>query len=98
MALGDKTDIQIFGRRLSVSLDGLTALETNQCANLVDSRMREIAGERKIADSSKLAILAALEIAAELSRVRTELENLNPVDEQRVEKMIVALENTVDAE
>ena len=60
--------------------------------------MRQIAAERNIADSSKLAILTALEIAAELMRVRNELENLNPADEQRVEKMIVDLENAVEGE
>jgi cell division protein ZapA (FtsZ GTPase activity inhibitor) len=98
MAQSEPTDITIYGRKFRIALEGLTPLETVSCGNTVEERMRQIAAERNIADSSKLAILTALEIAAELMRVRNELENLNPADEQRVEKMIVDLENAVEGE
>ena len=99
MDQADKIDISIFKRRFSnVSLEGLSALETSGCAQLVDERMRKIADESSIADSSKLAILAALEIAAELQRTKNQLESLNPVDDKRVDSMIVKLEKAVEVE
>lgn len=96
MAKPDKIDVRIYKRDFrGISLEGLTELEIHACAAKVDDRMKQIAQETNIADSSKLAIRAALELAAELQRTQNQLESLTPADDKRVDGMIVKLEKAV---
>lgn len=69
--MNEKVDIEIFKRRLSVEIEGLTPFEINSLAQKVSDKMTEIAAQNKtIADSSKLAILTALHLAAELQKAQ----------------------------
>ena len=65
--MNEKVDIEIFKRRLSVEMEGLTPLEINNIAGQVSEKMADMAAQNpKIGDSSKLAILTALAFAGEL--------------------------------
>lgn len=69
--MNEKVDIEIFKRRLSVEIEGLTPMQISALATVVNDKMIEVAGQHKnIADSSKLAILTALNLAAELSKIQ----------------------------
>lgn len=69
--MNEKVDIEIFKRRLSVEIEGLTPFEISALAQKVSDKMTEIAAQNKtIADSSKLAILTALHLAAELEKAK----------------------------
>jgi len=99
MSKPDKIDVVIYKRDFrGIALEGLTQLEISSCAAKVDERMKQIAQETNIADSSKLAIRAALEIAAELQRTQNQLESLTPADDKRVDGMIIKLEKAVGVE
>jgi len=60
--------------------------------------MREIGRESKIVDSSKLAILTAIEIAADLQKLKARMEDLDKFEGQKVDGMIVDLEKTVESD
>lgn len=93
--INDKVDVEIYGRKMTIEMEGLSVLEVNALANKVDERMRQIAKESKIVDSSKLAILTALEIAAEHEKLRSRLEDLDKSEERHLDGMIVALEKAL---
>lgn len=69
--MNDKVDIQVFRRRLTVEMEGLTPIEINHLAQKVHDKMTEISeSNKKMADTSMLALLAALHFAAELEQER----------------------------
>jgi cell division protein ZapA (FtsZ GTPase activity inhibitor) len=94
--INDKIDVEIYGRKLTVEMEGLTQLEAHALARLVSERMAEIATESKIVDSSKLAILTALELAAEKEKLREQLENLRNIEERKIDGMILELEKALE--
>lgn len=93
--INEKMDIVVYGRKLTVEMEGITEIELSALASELTARMEAIAKESQIVDSSKLAILTALECLAELSRLKGQADILKRVDEQSVEKMIVSLQNTL---
>lgn len=96
--MNEKVDIEIFRRRLTVEMEGLTPMEISALAQKVDERMREISDQNnKIADSSKLAILAALHFAAELQAAKDSQSTHNAALERRVEEMNLALRTALAA-
>ena len=66
----DITEVEIFGAVYRVrGRDDEGYLQ--EVAALVDSKMREVSGHARTADTAKLAILAALNLADELLQIRT---------------------------
>jgi cell division protein ZapA len=63
------TSVEIFGQTYNVRGDGDPDY-LMELARLVDTRMREVAGQVATVDPMKIAILAALNIADEFSRYR----------------------------
>lgn len=62
--------VEIYGR--SYTLRGVDPESTRRLAAALDARMREIAGGSTTADTLKVSILAALNLADELERLREE--------------------------
>ena len=94
--VNDKVDIVVRGRKLTVEMEGLSQLEVNSLANLVDERMRQIEKDTKTADSSKLAIMTALDFAAELEKLRSKLADYERLEERKIDGMIVSLEKALE--
>jgi cell division protein ZapA len=95
MTSGDRTTVEIFGRRLE-----LRATEPSEhleeLARYVDKRMRELAEVSPHVDTAKLAVLTALNITDELFREQTpepgaHTERLR----QRVEGLIARLDEVL---
>lgn len=98
MPFNDKVDVEIYRRKFTIEMEGLTQLELNAVAEKVDGLMREIEKEQKIYDSSKLAILAALEIAADLQRLQARMEDLEKTESHKIDDMTLQLEKSLESE
>jgi len=96
--VNDKVDVEIFRRRLTVEIEGLTPIEISSLAQKVDEKIREISEQNeKIADSSKLAVLAALAYAAELAREKEGRETERLFFEKKIEELSRTLESALSA-
>lgn len=68
------TLVEIFGQMYNVR-SSADPERTNRVAEIVDEKMHAIADRGGSADSYRIAVLAALELADELTRLRDEHEN-----------------------
>lgn len=93
----DKVVLQIYGREFEVEAEGLSPLELYALAEEITAKMKELSAQSKIADSSKLAILTALNYAEELSRLRKQVEGSQETDHRKVEEMILTLQEATKA-
>ena len=86
--MNEKVDIEIFKRKLTLEMEGLTPIEINALAQKVNDKMEEISQQNnKIADSSKLAILAALDFAAELYSIKEARETETRALDHKIEEL-----------
>ena len=69
--MNQKVDIEIAKRRMTIEMEGLTPFEIQLLSKQVQEKIDEAARHcPNIVDTQKLAILAALDMADELNRVR----------------------------
>lgn len=80
------TSVEIFGQTYNVRGDGDPDY-LMELARLVDTRMREVAGQVATVDPMKIAILAALNIADEFSRYRKKREDAAGIWIERTEEI-----------
>lgn len=86
MSMNEKVPVEIARRRLEVEIEGLTPIEINHIANMVNEKLEEAQRlNPRIADTSKLAIHALLHMGAELYKLQ-----------QADSTSHKALENTLD--
>lgn len=90
------TQVEIFGQTYSVRAEGDSSY-IHDLARFVDSRMREVAEQTATVDTTKIAILAALNISDDLHRVGKNRMD-NPADAlARAERLIRKLDDALDA-
>ena len=80
------TSVEIFGQTYNVRGDGDPDY-LMELARLVDTRMREVAGQVATVDPLKIAILAALNIADEFSRYRKHRDDTAGIWIERTEEI-----------
>lgn len=96
--MNEKVEVQIGSRRLVVEMEGLTPLEINGLAEKVGERLRDIQGANKgVADSSKLALLAALSFVAELEKERAAHRTTQHMLENKADHLSRALRESLEA-
>ena len=96
MALNEKVDILVYKRKLTVEMEGLTPMEISSLASLVEERMVQISeSNNTLADSGKLAILAALEFAAEKQKSAASFDTQMRALEHKVEELSVVLQSVL---
>ena len=95
--MNEKVTIEVFRRKLPVELDGLGELEVVAIARDVTEKMESIQENTKIVDSSKIAILAALEFAADLARLKEAHENAKRVAENSILRITQTLKTALPA-
>jgi cell division protein ZapA len=89
-------EVDIFGVTYHVrGDDDISHLQ--QLAALVDHKMREVAGHSSSVDRAKVAILAALNIADELARLRAERVDESGAGVAKVEELTGLLELALEA-
>lgn len=95
--INERVDIEVYGRRLTVELEGLTQLEVHSMALELTQKMASLAKETEIVDSSKLAILCALETLAQLRQLQAQHEGIKRGEERQLEQMIASLQGALSA-
>ncbi len=88
------TEVEIFGQTYNVRGDGDSDY-LMELARLVDTRMREVAGQVATVDPVKIAILAALNIADEFSRYRKRREESAGIWIERTEEISERLSKVI---
>lgn len=79
-------DVDIFGSTYHVRGESETG-HLRELADLVDRRMRDIAAHLRGADTVKVAILAALNLADELQRAEKQLEGERVKVQEKAEEL-----------
>ena len=87
-----RATVEIFGQRLGLRADG-DASRLQELASFVDHRMREVADRTTSADTVKIAVLTALNIADELFQER---ETDQDARQKRLEKQAERLVSKLD--
>ena len=88
--------VDIFGATYQVRGDDDTS-HLQQLAALVDPTMREVAGRSSSVDRAKIAILAALNLADELARLRAERDSVTETAVAKVTELTGELELALEA-
>lgn len=92
---GSVTQVEIFGQTYSVRAEG-DSNYVHDLARFVDSRMKEVAERTATVDTTKIAILAALNISDDLHRVDKH-RKVDPTDAvARAERLIRKLDDALD--
>jgi cell division protein ZapA (FtsZ GTPase activity inhibitor) len=89
--MNEKFDIEVYRRRLTIEMEGMTQLEVNALAQDLSERMTQIEHRTNVPDSSKLAIITALEILTELQKEKDARSVEKVALERKVEEMSLAL-------
>jgi cell division protein ZapA (FtsZ GTPase activity inhibitor) len=88
---GSVTQVEIFGQTYNVRAEGDSSY-IHDLARFVDSRMKEVAERTATVDTTKIAILAALNISDDLHQ-REKLRKDSPTDAvARAERLIQKLD------
>jgi cell division protein ZapA (FtsZ GTPase activity inhibitor) len=96
--MNEKVEVQIGSRRLVVEMEGLTPIEISMLAQKVSERMTELQSQNtKVADTSKIALLAALSFAAELDKETRQHETTRRMLENAAERISQGLRESLDA-
>ena len=84
--------IQIFGKTYNLKSSS-GAIETEEVATYVDSKMRELAAASSKTPTLDLAVLAALNIAQETLQLQKKTQVKDQDQEEKIEQLVDALEN-----
>ena len=96
--MNEKVEVQIGTRRLVVEMEDLTPLEINELAQRVSERVGELQNQNnKVADTSKIALLAALSFAAELDKERSAHDMTRRVLENKAESLAEIMRESLQA-
>lgn len=90
----ERVAVPIYGRNYELEIEAGNALYINALARYVEEKMQEIANSTNIVDSMKLAVLAALNIADELFRLKENRDSLSTSVNKKTDELLTLL-NTV---
>ncbi len=85
------TRVNIYGREYSIKGDASDEY-IRELANFVDAKMREVAGNSSATDIAKTAILAAVNIAHDLHRLKKEQKERDIAIYKKTEDIIDTIE------
>jgi len=91
-------EVKIFGRTYHLRSDGESRERLGRLAKIVDAKMREVAESTSTADTLKVAIMAALNIADEyLDARQTPSAGVPAPDdvEQRLDRLVTLLDEAL---
>jgi cell division protein ZapA len=96
MSLGLKrrTEVKIYGERYIIKSD-LDPEIIVRIAEYVDEKMSQIKQNAPIISTSKIAILAALNVAEELFQLRLQMEEMENVVERRNSELLKLLDESM---
>ncbi|MCX5778129.1 MAG: cell division protein ZapA [Elusimicrobia bacterium] len=91
----NKTPVKIRGVVYEVETPAGDELMIYSLAEYLEQKLTEIENDTGIADTLKLAILAALNIADELFRLKNSRDNVSGVFDKKADELIKALDNAL---
>jgi len=86
------------GRKLQVAIEGLTDIEIATLAGQLDKKISLLEARTHIVDSSKLALYAALDYAAQLYSFKQKFVDEDTAAKNRLDSMIKKVENAINDE
>ena len=89
-------DVTILGREYRVACKEAERDELLQAVQYLDQRMREIRDSGKIAGAERIAVMAALNIAHEVLRVRSGKPATGGFDSTAIQRRISAMQTAID--
>ncbi len=92
---GDKIPIRIYNREFVIEGGNWDPLYVSALAKHVDEQMNRIANTSNIVDTSRVAVLAALNIADELFRLRESKDTSGQEISKRSEELIELLDQAL---
>ncbi|MBU2530784.1 MAG: cell division protein ZapA [Elusimicrobia bacterium] len=98
MATKHETIVKIRGRQFNIAIEGLTPIEIGSLANNVEEKMKRIERETDTVDTSKLAVLAAMEYASELYNLKQKTDVNIQADTRKIDNMVSKLQRALDKE
>ncbi|MDE2291244.1 MAG: cell division protein ZapA [Elusimicrobia bacterium] len=90
-----KVDVEVGRRKFTVERDDIDELQVVAVAKDLERRMAELQSRTGIVDTSRLAIMTALDVACDMTKVQGRLDEGDVVHERRLEGMIMALEKAL---
>ncbi|MBI5625046.1 MAG: cell division protein ZapA [Elusimicrobia bacterium] len=93
----DTYEIEIRKRRFMVEVEGMTHMEVNVLAKEVENKMLAIESKYGTPDTSRLAVLTALEFAMELSQLRESFDIAKDAAEKKIIELDYALGSAVES-
>ncbi|MBI4064243.1 MAG: cell division protein ZapA [Elusimicrobia bacterium] len=93
--LQEKIQVDIFGRRYELNIEGLTPMEASALASQVTEKMLEVQKTTRVVDTSRLAVLAALNFADELRRLGTKHSEFTQAVSERSQALKKILDETL---
>jgi cell division protein ZapA (FtsZ GTPase activity inhibitor) len=98
MSMNEKVPVEIARRRLEVEIEGLTPIEINHIANMVNEKLEDAQRlNPRIADTSKLAIYALLQMGAELYKLQQADSTSHKALENTLDHIDKALQQALEA-
>ncbi|MBI4386035.1 MAG: cell division protein ZapA [Elusimicrobia bacterium] len=94
--INEKVEIDVYGRRLTLQIEGLTQLELNALSQQLTERMEKVFRDSDLADSHKLAIVTALQILDEMSRLKVAQETLRVAEDRLLDQMAATLQDALE--
>ncbi|MCD9047771.1 cell division protein ZapA [Luteimonas sp. MHLX1A] len=93
MSAGEPVNIRVLDREYTVGVAPGERDALITAARLLDTRMRELRGSNRMAAIDRIAVLTALNLAAELQQLRNEQE----LRERELRQAMAAIERRLDA-
>ncbi len=91
----EKITVEIYHGKYSINKEDKDPLYISSLAEFVDKKIHEIASTSHIADTSKVGILAALDIADELFKSRENKKYSSEKTEDGIKELIKLINNTL---
>jgi len=87
-----KAEVRIFNRTYTLNAPTESQEDLLRYAAMVDEKMREIAQDTRMVGTEKIALVAALNIAAEYFKIKAKLEELEEEIDRKVGQIVQLVE------
>lgn len=87
--------VTIFNQPYSIGVSGDPA-EAEEVAHTVDELMTDIAAQARNADTARIAVMAALNLAGQLRALKTELTNMKSRIDSKTREFSILLDQVIE--
>ena len=88
------TSVEVYGYTFNVKSD-LNRKQVQEIAEYVDAKMKDLAAKLKVSSTSRLAVMASINIAEEFYRLKSEQNELSEAIEEKSARLIQLVEDSM---